>query len=555
MSQSTMGSAQRSDIPFEGGVQRADVALDLTPSGVQSWTEVAAPAPPLTETPEVPDPGVALTDITPTDITPTGITPTGELSAAAASLGQALRVRSWLWLVLLADTASLAESFIFGAALRQPFGATEGPSLSSSVTRELPFLPLFLLAMALYGLYQRDQRRLRTTSFLDIGRRNHALALGAVATLAVSAGLHRIFGVGKLGWVEVLMMCLPATALMPLARAGVGQVMRHQGTMRSRVVIVGSGAVASSLAQRLKSCADIELVGFVDDRPYLLPSGPLGEPLGTITDLPRICAQSGIDRVLVAFSQSSPAFVVEMLRRLPSNVRISVVPRLFELVTWQSHIEELHGLTVMDVAPPSLGPLSRATKRSLDIVVSAGTLLAVTPMVVVTAIAIKLTSPGPIFFRQDRIGYKGKTFRIIKFRTMQEGAEEIKIDLRDHNEVDGPLFKLRHDPRVTAVGRFLRAYSLDEVPQLFNVLAGNMSLVGPRPFVPDESAGIDGWAARRFEVRPGMTGLWQVSGRSDLPFEELRQLDYAYVASWSLGWDVKILWHTPGTVFARRGAY
>jgi exopolysaccharide biosynthesis polyprenyl glycosylphosphotransferase len=545
-----MGSARRSDIPFEEGAQRADVALDLTPSGVQSWTEVVVPAPPLTGTAEVPEQAVAAHDIA-----PSVTTPSGELSASAASLGKALRVRSWLWLVLLADTASLAESFIFGAALRQPFGAAEGPSLSASVTRELPFLPLFLLAMALYGLYQRDQRRLRTTSFLDIGRRNHALALGAVATLAVSAGLHRIFGFAKLGWVEVLLMCLPATALMPLARAGVGQVMRHQGTMRSRVVIVGSGAVASSLAQRLKSCADIELVGFVDDRPYLLPSGPLGEPLGTITDLPRICAQSGVDRVLVAFSQSSPAWVVEMLRRLPSNVRISVVPRLFELVTWQSHIEELHGLTVMDVAPPSLGPLSRATKRSLDIVVSAGTLLVLTPMMVATAIAVKLTSSGPVFFRQDRIGYKGKTFRIIKFRTMQEGAEEIKIDLRDNNEVDGPLFKLHHDPRVTSIGRFLRAYSLDEVPQLFNVLVGHMSLVGPRPFVPDESAGIDGWAARRFEVRPGMTGLWQVSGRSDLPFEELRQLDYAYVASWSLGWDIKILWHTPGTVFAHRGAY
>jgi exopolysaccharide biosynthesis polyprenyl glycosylphosphotransferase len=232
-----------------------------------------------------------------------------------------------------------------------------------------------------------------------------------------------------------------------------------------------------------------------------------------------------------------------------------VVPRLFELVTWQSHIEELHGLTVMDVAPPSLGPISRATKRSLDIVVSAGTLIALAPMMVVTAVAVKLTSPGPVFFRQDRIGYKGKTFRIIKFRTMQEGADEVKIDLRDTNEVDGPLFKLRNDPRVTSIGRLLRAYSLDEVPQLFNVFVGNMSLVGPRPFVPDESAGIDGWAARRFEVRPGMTGLWQVSGRSDLPFEELRQLDYAYVASWSLGWDIKILWHTPGTVFARRGAY
>ncbi len=547
MSQPIMGRAERSDVTFDGDAQRAGTPLDLTVPGIPGWAPLADAGAATEPAPSVAEASSAASDVT----------TSSELSASAslARQGKAHRARSWLWLVLLADTASLAESFIFGAALRQPFGAVEGPSLSASVTRELPFLPLFILAMAFYGLYQRDQRRVRTTSFLDIGRRNHALALGAIGTLAVSAGLHRIFGLPKLGWVEVLMMSLPATALMPLARAGVGQVMRHQGTMRSRVVIVGSGAVASSLAHRLKSCADIELVGFVDDRPHLLPAGPLDQPLGAITDLPRICTQLGIDRVLVAFSQSSPSWVVEMLRRLPPNVRISVVPRLFELVTWQSHIEELHGLTVMDVAPPSLGPISRATKRSLDIVVSAGTLIALAPMMVVTAVAVKLTSPGPVFFRQDRIGYKGKTFRIIKFRTMQEGADEVKIDFRDTNEVDGPLFKLRNDPRVTSIGRLLRAYSLDEVPQLFNVFVGNMSLVGPRPFVPDESAGIDGWAARRFEVRPGMTGLWQVSGRSDLPFEELRQLDYAYVASWSLGWDIKILWHTPGTVFARRGAY
>lgn len=528
MSQPTMGSAHRSDL-----------ALDLAGPDLAGWAPTAPPSAPVGE-PSAPasEPSATVTE-----------------ASAPAAPAKVKRTRSWLWFVLLADTASLAESFIFGAVLRQPFGQSEGPSLSLSVARELPFLPVFVLAMALYGLYQRDKRRLRATSFLDIGRRSHALALGAIASLAVSAGLHRIFGWPKLGWVEVLMMSLPATALMPLARAGVAQVMRHQGTLRSRVAIVGSGAVASSLAQRLKSCPDIELVGFVDDRPHLLPAGPLGVPLGAITDLPQICAQSGVDRVLVAFSQSSPALVIEMLRRLPTNVRISVVPRLFELVTWQSHIEELHGLTVMDVAPPSLGPISRATKRSLDIVVSTGTLVALSPLMLVAAVAIKVTSPGPVFFRQERVGYKGKTFRIIKFRTMQNGADEIKIDLRDHNDVDGPLFKLHNDPRVTSVGRFLRQFSLDEMPQLINVLLGKMSLVGPRPFVPNESAGIDGWAARRFEVRPGMTGLWQVSGRSDLPFEELRQLDYAYVASWSLWWDLKILWHTPGTVVGRRGAY
>jgi exopolysaccharide biosynthesis polyprenyl glycosylphosphotransferase len=296
-------------------------------------------------------------------------------------------------------------------------------------------------------------------------------------------------------------------------------------------------------------------LGFVDDEPHLTPGTALHTRLGTIHDLPRLCTEMSVDRVLVAFSQSSPTWVVEMLRQLPRQVRISVVPRLFELVTWQSQIEELHGLTVMDVAPPQLGTLSRATKRSLDIVVSATNLLLLSPVMAVIAVAIVVSSGRPVFFRQDRVGFKGKTFRMIKFRTMEVGADGVKIDLRERNDVDGPLFKLHNDPRVTKIGKFLRSTSLDETPQLVNVLLGKMSLVGPRPFVPDESAGLDGWAARRFDVRPGMTGLWQISGRNDLPFEELRQLDYAYVASWSLWWDLKILWHTPGSVTRRHGAY
>jgi exopolysaccharide biosynthesis polyprenyl glycosylphosphotransferase len=313
--------------------------------------------------------------------------------------------------------------------------------------------------------------------------------------------------------------------------------------------------VATSLAQRLGRCPDIDLLGFVDDEPHLTPGTALHTRLGTIHDLPRLCTEMSVDRVLVAFSQSSPTWVVEMLRQLPRQVRISVVPRLFELVTWQSQIEELHGLTVMDVAPPQLGTLSRATKRSLDIVVSATNLLLLSPVMAVIAVAIVVSSGRPVFFRQDRVGFKGKTFRMIKFRTMEVGADGVKIDLRERNDVDGPLFKLHNDPRVTKIGKFLRSTSLDETPQLVNVLLGKMSLVGPRPFVPDESAGLDGWAARRFDVRPGMTGLWQISGRNDLPFEELRQLDYAYVASWSLWWDLKILWHTPGSVTRRHGAY
>jgi lipopolysaccharide/colanic/teichoic acid biosynthesis glycosyltransferase len=177
------------------------------------------------------------------------------------------------------------------------------------------------------------------------------------------------------------------------------------------------------------------------------------------------------------------------------------------------------------------------------------------PLWVLVAAAVKLSSPGPVLFHQDRMGRGGKQFRIYKFRTMRVGADVEKAALATANEVDGPLFKIKRDPRVTPIGRVLRATSLDEFPQLINVVKGDMSLVGPRPFVVPESAQIDGWAARRYDVRPGMTGLWQVSGRNDLAFDELRRLDYAYVASWSLLWDLKIMWQTPASVLRRRGAY
>lgn len=461
----------------------------------------------------------------------------------------------WIPVAILSDTVAIALSFVVGAAARQPLGPREGPSFDPSLLRELPFLPIFILVMAAYSLYHRDRRRVRQTSFLDMGSRTHALAVGAVTSLAASHLAFRLVGTPKLGWVEVAFMSLPAVLLVPLGRTGAAVLLRRLGAMRSRVVVVGSGSVATSLADRLQRYPDIQLLGFVDDEPYFPRGEQHHEPLGTIADLPRVCAATGADRVLVAFSHTSPVWVAEMLRRLPANVRVSIVPRLFELVTWQSHIEELHGLTVMDIAPPRLGWFNRATKRAMDIAVSAGLLVALSPLMVLAAIAVKISSPGPVLFRQPRVGYRGITFEIFKFRTMDMNADEVKIDLRERSDVDGPLFKLHNDPRVTTVGRFLRPTSIDELPQLLNVLLGQMSLVGPRPFVIDESAEISGWATRRFDVRPGMTGLWQISGRNDLPFEELQQLDYAYVASWSLWWDLKILWHTPGTVFRRHGAY
>jgi exopolysaccharide biosynthesis polyprenyl glycosylphosphotransferase len=228
---------------------------------------------------------------------------------------------------------------------------------------------------------------------------------------------------------------------------------------------------------------------------------------------------------------------------------------MFDLLTVRSKVDDLAGLPVVDVAPAALGLPDRVAKRLLDIVVSTVSLIAASPLLLVLAVAVKVTSPGPVIFKQRRAGRNGRTFLIWKFRTMEVGAEAQRQDLAADNQVDGPLFKMRQDPRVTPLGRVLRQYSLDEIPQLFNVLRGDMSLVGPRPFVTAEAEEIDGWAARRYTVRPGLTGLWQTSGRNDLPFEELQRLDYSYVASWSLWWDLRILWHTPASVLGRRGAY
>ena len=212
-------------------------------------------------------------------------------------------------------------------------------------------------------------------------------------------------------------------------------------------------------------------------------------------------------------------------------------------------------MPVVNLPPMRLSRSVRFLKRAVDIVVAFAGLLVLSPLLAVVAGAIKLDSRGPVFFRQERHGRGGSVFRILKFRTMEDGAESKRQQLATSNQVDGALFKIKEDPRVTRVGRVLRPASIDELPQLWNVLKGEMSLVGPRPFVIHESSQITGWASRRLDLTPGITGLWQVLGRNDLPFDEMVKLDYIYVTNWSLWWDLKILCQTIPVVLARRGAY
>ena len=210
---------------------------------------------------------------------------------------------------------------------------------------------------------------------------------------------------------------------------------------------------------------------------------------------------------------------------------------------------------VVACEPEELGRFNVLVKRVFDLIFGSLLLLVASPILVATAIAIKIDSRGPVFFRQERMGRRGAPFRILKFRSMTAGAEKLRHELDDQNEYSGPMFKIRADPRITRTGSFIRRWSIDELPQLFNVMTGDMSLVGPRPLWVEEARQCRGWTRKRLEITPGITGLWQVLGRSSIPFDEMVKLDYVYVTGWSLSWDIQLLLETVPAVLAKRGAY
>jgi exopolysaccharide biosynthesis polyprenyl glycosylphosphotransferase len=394
------------------------------------------------------------------------------------------------------------------------------------------------------------------STFPDLGRLVHALLAAGLVLMFAAGGFHRWFGAPAVDRVGVTLIAVLALAGIPLGRAIARLGLRDPRRHASRVLIVGSGPVADSVMRRLSRQDHLVVVGRVDDRASHgdCPWGG-GARLGGFENLPELVVAYEVDHIVVALGPDEAQDPSELLRSFAGQVQISVVPRLFGLLSVRSRVEDIAGITVVDVPPAALGLADRISKRALDVVVSGIGLALLSPVLIALALAIRLESRGPVLFKQDRMGRGRRPFVIYKFRSMRDGAESARGELGEGNDVDGPLFKLRDDPRNTRIGRHLRKTSLDELPQLINVFKGDMSLVGPRPFVISEAVEIGGWAARRFDVRPGMTGLWQTSGRNDLPFDELCRLDYTYVASWSLWWDLRILWHTPGILLSRQGAY
>jgi exopolysaccharide biosynthesis polyprenyl glycosylphosphotransferase len=344
------------------------------------------------------------------------------------------------------------------------------------------------------------------------------------------------------------------------ARAAARGVAHRRGPLRQRTVIVGSGLVADRLVDRLDRHAEfgLEAIGIVDDDVHTLNGDQPLPILGSLDQLDTVLDECDVDRVIVAFSRASHQELLNCIRACRDRrIAVDVVPRLFELLDGARSLNQIGGLPLLSIGAPPLNASSRAAKRALDVFVSALALIVLSPLLIAIAIAIKLTSRGPVFFRQVRAGRAGKEFMLFKFRSMYADADERKRQFEAENEAaDGVMFKIREDPRITAVGGFLRRTSLDELPQLINVLLGEMSLVGPRPLILEESKhAARTWHARRLDLRPGLTGLWQISGRSDLPFQEMVRFDYQYVAGWSMARDIEILLATVPVVLSGRGAY
>ena len=464
-------------------------------------------------------------------------------------------------LLLGADFVSIAGSFLVAERVFYHRSTLDSVDILPELALFGLTLPLWAFVAFLYGLYKQDDTRVAHTAadeVIDIFHMVTVCTWGFFAVAFLTQVAHP--EVEKL----ILFWAL-ATVLVPVARSLVRSYARSTTTFLQNVVIVGAGDVGQLLAQKFLRHPElgVNLVGFVDAEPKEQQAGLEHLTiLGTPDDLQSIIGIYDIERVIIAFSREPTEHLLHLLRSLENHwVQIDIVPRYFEIISSGTGLSSVEGLPVYGLAPRGLSASSQLLKRTTDVVLSLALLVLSSPVLAAIAVAIWLDDRGPVIFRQPRVGAADHQFRIYKFRTMIKQAEEQKSLLETLNRHTQPggdarMFKVEADPRVTRVGAFLRRSSLDELPQLLNVLKGEMSLVGPRPLIPEEAVHVGRWGRRRLDMKPGMTGLWQTLGRSDIPFEEMVRLDYLYVTNWSLWTDCKLLFQTAPQLLGRaKGAY
>jgi exopolysaccharide biosynthesis polyprenyl glycosylphosphotransferase len=485
--------------------------------------------------------------------------------AAAAKRRGSLVTR----MLLLADVLGLVLAFVLADVV---VGGTGDPGEFSALAELGVFaatLPVWVVAAKIYGLYDNDDERTDHTTADDLVGVFHLVTVGSWGLFVAT----RLAGRAQPDVLRLIAFWALATAMIAFTRCLARIYCRRRITYLQNVVIVGAGDVGQFIARKLLQHTEygVNLLGFVDSEPRpMRPELSSVRVLGQLEDLPALARLFDVERVIFAYSRRPETSMRESVQAMKAlGVQVDIVPRLYEAVGPNAAIHTIEGLPLMSLPPVGPTRSSLAVKRLIDVVGAAVGLVVLAPLFAVIAIAIKLDSKGPVFYRHERVGRHGRRLMLFKFRTMQlrccrgehyggESAEEefrsLMADESRRREF-GLTYKLNDDPRVTRVGNRLRRTSLDELPQLLNVLVGDMSLVGPRPITSDEIPRYRSAANALLAVKPGITGYWQINGRSGLDYEDRVRLDSAYVGSWSLKLDFKIIAKTLRVLVSRRGAF
>ena len=464
--------------------------------------------------------------------------------------------------VLLTDLALTAVSLPVTWALRQGVLRTSFPNLFPLPLHSLDeYLLLLLFILPIWGLLLSAAGFYRSHRTLPLGE--EIWAAGKVAFGGTTILVLLIFGLRLdfvsrwflvlFGVLNFLFLAAEKIALRQLSRW-----VRSRGFNFRTALIVGTGPKAAQFADFLEAHPDwgFRVVGYLDDD----NGGEIGLAgrwpcLGTITDMEAVLGAEVIDEVIFVIEKGKLAeYEDALLVAERHGVRAHVSLDIFPHVLARPMLEELDGIPLLSFTTTPSNPAELAAKRAIDLVLALVLFVVTLPLQLLAALAILLFSGAPVFFRQVRCGLNGRHFTLLKFRTMEAGAEDRLAEISHLNEMTGPVFKARRDPRLTAAGKLLRRLSIDELPQLWNVIVGDMSLVGPRPPLPDEVSRYEPWQRRRLSMKPGLTCLWQVSGRSELDFDRWMALDLKYIDTWSPLLDLKILLKTVPAVLSGRGA-
>ena len=450
----------------------------------------------------------------------------------------------------VADVGSAAIAVLIGVPILETIALNPGALLA---------LPLVLVVGKLTGIYDRDEYLIRKTTLDEVPA---LFWVATLYTLLIWLGGEMIVGAhfGRAQAVGVWALLLVSM----LATRALARYLAEAVSSEERCLVLGDADTATWISRRFDETPGLK-ARVVARLPLEPEAGSNGHAGNGHADnghggrngggtLELLLEAEQIERAIIAPDGAISNDLLDTTRRLKSlGLRVSVLPRLFEVVGSSVELDDVDGITLLGMRRFGLSRSSQVVKRSFDLVGAGLGLLALAPLLATIAIAIKLDSRGPVLFRQRRMGRNGVPFEMFKFRTMADGAEAQKSALAARNEADGGLFKVKDDPRITRVGRWLRRTSLDELPQLLNVLRGDMALVGPRPLVLDEDSRIEGWRRSRLQLSPGMTGPWQVFGSARIPLNEMVKIDYQYGANWSLWLDVKTLLRTVPFVLGRRG--